>query len=72
MGDVLTVLLGRVNTKITSLEMELTDTQFGTISSYFPIKRGNVRLSDHKVLNAILYVAGQGCKWRALPQRFGN
>lgn len=52
--------------------MELTDTQFETISSYLPIKRGNVKLSDHEVLNAILYVAEQGCKWRALPKRFGN
>ena len=24
------------------------------------------------MLNAILYVAEQGCKWRALPKRFGN
>src|SRR5271167_4987496 len=25
-----------------------------------------------RVLNAILYVAEQGCKWRGLPRRFGN
>ena len=25
-----------------------------------------------QVLNAILYVAEQGCKWRGLPKRFGN
>ena len=24
------------------------------------------------MLNAILYVAEQGCKWRGLPKRFGN
>jgi transposase len=24
------------------------------------------------LLNAILYVAGHGCKWRGLPTRFGN
>ena len=52
--------------------MELTDTQFETISLHLPVKRGNVKLSDHEVLNAILYVAEQGCKWRALPERFGN
>ncbi len=52
--------------------MELTDTQFETISSHLPVKRGNVKLSDHEILNAILYVAEQGCKWRALPERFGN
>ena len=25
-----------------------------------------------QVLNAILYVAEQGCKWRGLPSRFGH
>ena len=33
---------------------------------------GNVSLSNLYVLNAILYVAEHGCKWRGLPQRFGN
>ena len=34
--------------------------------------QGNVRLSNLGVLNAILYVAEHGCKWRGLPKRFGN
>ena len=29
-------------------------------------------MSNLNVLNAILYVAEQGCKWRGLPHRFGN
>lgn len=29
-------------------------------------------LSNLQVLNAILFVAESGCKWRALPKRFGN
>jgi transposase len=37
-----------------------------------PIQRGNVKLQNIQVLNAILYVAEQGCKWRGLPSRFGN
>ena len=32
----------------------------------------NVSLSNLRVPNAILYVAGQGCKGRGLPKRFGN
>jgi transposase len=32
-----------------------------------PVQRGNVRLTNQHVLNAILYV---GCKWRGLPKRF--
>jgi transposase len=31
-----------------------------------------VSLTNLAVLNAILYVAEQGCKWRGLPKRFGN
>jgi transposase len=52
--------------------MELTIEQFSKIGPYFPRKRGNVGLSDHQVFNAILYVAENGCKWRALPKKFGN
>ena len=29
-------------------------------------------ISNLEVLNAILYVAEHGCKWRGLPLRFGN
>lgn len=52
--------------------MNLSNEQFDKIAPYFPVKRGNVKFSDHQVLNAILYVAEQGCKWRGLPKRFGN
>ena len=52
--------------------MELTETQFERIAHCLPVQRGNVSLSNRDVLNAVLYVAEQGCKWRGLPQRFGN
>jgi transposase len=42
------------------------------IAYCFPRQRGNVSLSNLEVLNAILYVAEHGCKWRGLPKRFGN
>ncbi len=38
----------------------------------FPRQRGNVKLTNLQLLNALLYVAEQGCKWRGLPKRFGN
>ena len=47
--------------------MELTRQQFDKIKGSLPLQRGNVRLSNLEVLNAILYVAEQGCKWRGLP-----
>ena len=52
--------------------MELTEAQYSRIASYLPRQRGNVSLSNRQVLNAILYVAEHGCKWRGLPRRFGN
>ena len=52
--------------------MEITRSQYGQIAHCLPTQRGNVSLTNLSVLNAILYVAEQGCKWRGLPKRFGN
>ena len=52
--------------------MEITEAQYARIAPYLPVQRGNVSLSSLQVLNAILYVAEHGCKWRGLPPRFGN
>lgn len=52
--------------------MELTDAQYEQIAPLLPRQRGNVTLDHRQVLNAILYVAEHGCKWRGLPARFGN
>lgn len=52
--------------------MEITEGQFARIEHCLPLQRGKVSLSDLSVLNAILYVAEHGCKWRGLRKRFGN
>ena len=52
--------------------MELTEAQYKHIAPVLPVQRGNVRVSNLHVLNAILYVAEHGCKWRGLPSRFGR
>ena len=52
--------------------MEISEAQYQRIEPILPRQRGNVSLSNLTVLNAILYVAEQGCKWRGLPKRFGN
>ena len=52
--------------------MEITEAQYQQIEGCLPRQRGNVSLSNIQVLNAILYVAEHGCKWRGLPKRFGN
>ena len=52
--------------------MEITEQQYRRIEPVLPRQRGNVSLPNLMVLNAMLYVAEQGCKWRGLPKRFGN
>jgi len=52
--------------------MEITEAQYLRIEPSLPRQRGNVSLTNLQVLNALLYVAEQGCKWRGLPKRFGN
>jgi len=52
--------------------MEITEEQYQRIEASLPVQRGNVSLSNLRVLNAILYVAEQGCKWRGLPKRYGR
>ena len=60
--------------------MEITEEQYARIKGSLPVQRGNVSLTNLQVLNTILYVAEQGCKWRgtctnvqrrAIPQRRG-
>ena len=52
--------------------MELTQDQYEHIDHLLPVQRGNVSIPNLQVLNAILYVAEHGCKWRGLPPRFGR
>ena len=52
--------------------MKITEKQFERIAQYFPIQRGNVKIENRNFINAILYMAENGCKWRALPKEFGT
>ncbi|MGA7567175.1 MAG: transposase, partial [Terriglobales bacterium] len=52
--------------------MEITVEQYERIQYCMPVQRGNVRHHNLVLLNAILYVAEHGCKWRGLPKRYGN
>ena len=54
------------------LQLEITNAGFRKIEKLLPLQLGNVKLSNIQVLNAILYVAEHGCKWRRLPKKFSN
>ena len=51
--------------------MEITQEQYERIKDCLPRQRGNVRVSNLTLLNALLYALENGCKWRALPNLFG-
>lgn len=51
--------------------MELTQKQYDKIKHLLPVQRGNVKISNRDFVNAMLYVAENGCKWRRLPKEFG-
>ena len=56
-------MLGRV---------ELTENQYQRIADCLPRQRGNVTLTNLQLLNALLYMVENGCKWRGMPPHFGN
>ena len=51
---------------------QITKAHYDEISHDFPIHRGNVRWGNLLVLNAMLYVAENGGKWRSLPPSYGK
>lgn len=57
---------------ITRAGVEITEEQYEKLADCLPRQRGNVSMSNLRVLNAILYVAEHGCKWRGLPPHLGN
>lgn len=57
--------------KPTNYPSDLTNDQWENISVYFP--HGN-KNSEHKrsLVEAVLYLVDNGCKWRALPHDYPN
>ena len=52
--------------------MELTPEHYERIAHCFPKHRGSLKYININVLNAILYIAENGAKWRRLPEKYGN
>ena len=52
--------------------VELTEEQYERIKDALPRQRGNVSIDNLVLLNALLYVLENGCKWRAVPKEFGR
>ena len=52
--------------------MRITKEQYEEIAEAFPKHRREARYSNLEILNAILYVMENGCKWRCLPKEYGK
>lgn len=52
--------------------MQLTEEQHQKIAPYFLKQQRNLQVADRPALNAILYMAENGCKWRGLSFRCGR
>jgi transposase len=51
--------------------MELTQIQYDVVSDCFPRHRRASRYTNLQILNAFLFVVENGCKRRALPEKYG-
>jgi transposase len=51
--------------------MKLKENQYQKIEKLLPRQRGNVKVENRNLLNALIYRCKNGCSWRGLPQSFG-
>jgi transposase len=52
--------------------MKLQKEQYEKIRECFPKQRKPAKISNLDVLNAVLYLVENGCKWRSLPKEYGD
>ena len=50
----------------------MTKKQFAKIECFMPIARKKPSISNYQFMCALLYIIENGCKWRALPKKYGN
>ena len=52
--------------------MKINKKQYQKIEKLLPKQRGNVKIDNYDMLNALIYRCKNGCSWRDLPKEFGN
>ena len=55
--------------KPTGYPSDLTDAQWEIIAEYFP-QNGNNDYHKRSLINGVLYLLDNGCKWRSLPHDY--
>ena len=51
--------------------MRLTDAQYERIAPLLSTPRGKLTVPQRQVMDALFYIAKEGCTWRGLPPEFG-
>ena len=57
--------------KPTGYPSDLTDKEWENISGYFPNANAS-EIHKRSLVEAVLYLVDNGCKWRALPHDYPN
>ncbi len=52
--------------------MKLTKIQYKKLEGLMPIAMEPAKISNYEFMCAMLYIIENGCKWRALPKKYGN
>jgi transposase len=52
--------------------MILKENEYHRIGKLLPKQRGNVKINNRDMLNALIYRCKNGCSWRDLPKEFGS
>ena len=52
--------------------MKLTKIQYKKLEELMPIARKPAKVSNYQFMCAMLYIIENGCKWRALPKKYGK
>ena len=52
--------------------MKLTKIQYKKLEELMPIARKPAKVSNYEFMCTMLYIIENGCKWRALPKKYGN
>ena len=52
--------------------MKITKEQIKIIEELLPKPRKKAKISNEQFINALIYMLENGCKWRALPEKYGK
>ena len=52
--------------------MKITKNQIKIIEKLLPKPRKKAKISNEQFIEALIYMLENGCKWRALPEKYGK